>query len=91
VLPCESPLIGIICLLEPKLTYISPFTNQSQFEFCLGEPSPNFGGRGGSLGGRVWYSVKARHNMYNVSVGTVTLYICDCEHVKFGGRGPGLI
>ena len=31
---------------------------------------------------------EARHNMYNVSVGTVTLYIYDCEHVKFGGWGP---
>ena len=56
----------------------------------LGGTVPQILGEGMELGGRVWYSVKARHNMYNVSVGTVTLYICDCKHVKFGGRGPGL-
>ena len=83
-MPRESPLIGIICLLEPKLSYISLYEPIAS-RILLQGTVPIIFGEGMELGGRVWYSVKARHNMYNVSVGTVTLYLCDGKPVKFDG------
>ena len=35
----NSSTLATICLLEPKF-YLSPFTSQSQYKFCMGGPTP---------------------------------------------------
>ena len=76
-------------MLEAK-RYLSPFTSQSQYKFCLGA-IPQFGG-GVDLGGRVWYPVKLLHISYNVFAGTemlsFTVYEPIAIQILLGGRPP---
>jgi hypothetical protein len=62
----NSSILGTICLLEPKC-YLSPFTSQSQYKFCLGWTVPP---GGVELGGRMWYPVKLLHIRNNLFAGT---------------------
>ena len=86
-------VLGTICLLEPK-RYLSPFTSQSQYTFCLrgGGDSPQFGG-GDYLGDRVCYLLKVLHIRYNLFAGTETLSLSVYEpitiHILLGGGGRG--
>ena len=53
------------------ILYLSPFTSQSPYAFCVGGVPP-FGG-GVELGGRVWYHLKVLHITHNLFAGAKPL------------------
>ena len=77
--PRKPSVLGKICLLEPK-RYLSPLTSQSQNKIWLGGTVPQFG-RGVELGGRVWYTVKLLHIIYNLFAATEMLSLSVYEPI----------
>jgi len=70
--------MGIICILYPK-RYLSPFTNQSQYNFARGRV-PQTGG-GIELEVRVRYPAKVLRIRYNLFAGTEMLSLSVYEPI----------
>src|SRR5208282_5030148 len=84
-----SSILRTICLPEPKC-YLSPFTSQSQYKFCLGDHPPIW--RRDRARGRGWYLVKLLHSRYHLFAGiemlSLSVYEPIVKEILLGGTLP---